>query len=241
MKNELRKASDNPWLEYGNAITARSIIGDLLKFGKGDFLAGMENREIRLGTKFTAVMDSLMAGYQHWWNATPGEQRMGPVAKGYVPCKRKELGDTDEKEWEVDDDGRPRDPWQFTNYLVLVQMDEGQIYTFATSSRGGLGAVGELCKTFGKHVRQHPDEYPIIELGVGSYQHRNKSFGRIKYPIFKIVGWIDKKGPLALLAANGGNDGDSTAELPLDYESIEAAAAAAKPSAKKTVPAEPKF
>ena len=85
MKNELRKASDNPWLEYGNAITARSIIGDLLKFGKGDFLAGMENREIRLGTKFTAVMDSLMAGYQHWWNATPGEPSLVSAVSSVRP------------------------------------------------------------------------------------------------------------------------------------------------------------
>jgi hypothetical protein len=96
--------------------------------------------------------------------------------------------------WETDNDGNPRDPWQFTNHLVLANPDDGQIYTFVTSSKGGLNALGVLCKQYGQAMRQRPNEWPIVELGMGSYAHRDKSRGRIKHPTFKIVGWAPKDG-----------------------------------------------
>jgi hypothetical protein len=48
-------------------------------------------------------------------------------------------------------------------------------------------------------MRERPNDYPVIELGVGSYQHRDKSLGRIKFPIFKPVGWTAKAPLLKLL------------------------------------------
>jgi hypothetical protein len=193
MGNEIEKPGSNAFLAYGNAATARSIVGKLLKFSKGDYLAGMEDEEVKLGTQFVAHMPSLCVGWIRWEdNKPPAEQRMGLVAENYQPCKRKELGDLDEDQWERDDDGHPRDPWQFSNYLILIARDGGDLYTFTTSSRGGLSAVGELCKAYGKQMRQRPNQHPIVELDVGSYQHSNRSYGRIKFPIFKIVGWTDK-------------------------------------------------
>src|SRR5262249_31529942 len=103
------------------------------------------------------------------------------------------------------------DPWQFQNDIVMVAVDGGKLYTFTTSSRGGLNAVGELCKAYGKQVRQHPNKLPVIALDVGSYQHSNRSYGRIKFPVFKIVDWADAAVAQRLLDANNGNeesDGD---------------------------------
>ena len=117
-----------------------------------------------------------------WWSKASSRKR------------RSDLGDHDKDRWEVDNEGQPRDPWQFTNYLILHDAESGEVYTFATASKGGLGAIGELCKAYGKAMRQKPDQYPVIELDVGSYQHRDRSLGRIKFPIFKIVGWIAKDG-----------------------------------------------
>ena len=116
---------------------------------------------------------------------------MGLVAEGFQPPKRKELSDLDQVTWERDAEGRPRDPWQFTNHLFLRD-ENGEIYKFPTSSRGGLNAIGELCKAYGKHIRQHPNQDPIVELEVGSYPHRDKAIGRVKFPIFKIVGYTNK-------------------------------------------------
>jgi hypothetical protein len=39
-------------------------------------------------------------------------------------------------------------------------------------------------------LRQKPDEMPIVELDVGCYQHPNRAYGEIRFPIFKGTGWI---------------------------------------------------
>jgi hypothetical protein len=191
MTKDLQK-SENPWLDYGNAATARSIVGTLLKFSKGDFVAGKDGRVIPIGTEMVPNMDSLEVGWVRWENDTPTEHRMGRVVDAFVPPKRSELGDNDQELWERDDDG-PSDPWEFTNYLVMLAKNDSEAFTFVTSSRGGLNAIGELCKTYGKQMRQRPDQYPVIVLEVGSYMHREKSYGRIKFPIFKTIGWTDKE------------------------------------------------
>jgi hypothetical protein len=188
----------NPFEVYGSATVNNHIIGELLKFAKGDYLAGQDGREIPLGTKLAAIMDQLMVGFIKWQGNRPVEHVMGLIAAGYVPPKRAELDDNDPEAWETDDNGERRDPWQFTNYLILVDQKEKAPFTFTTSSKGGLGAVGELCKHYGKAMRERPNDYPIVELGVGSYQHREKALGRIKFPVFKPVGW-SAKAPLVKL------------------------------------------
>jgi hypothetical protein len=189
------KPSDNPWLAYGAAASTRSFNGDLLKFSKGDYSAGQDNREIPTGTRVIADMDSLKVGWMKWEDSRPvDDSHMGLVVERFKPPRRAELGDNDKSLWEVDDDDKPRDPWQFTNNLELASEDGGEQYTFSTSSKGGISAIGELCKAFGEEMHLHPDEWPIIELDVGSYQHSKKSFGRIKFPILKLVGWSPKDG-----------------------------------------------
>lgn len=218
---------------YGNAATARSITGTLLRFSKGDYLAGQDGVDIPIGTRFVAIMNSLTVGWVRWENNAPTEQRMGFVVEGFQPERRNDLGDQDKDHWEIDEKGQPRDPWQFTNYLILHDAKSGEVYTFATASKGGLGCVGELSKEYGKAIRQKPDQYPIVELDVGSYQHRDRSLGRIKFPIFKVVDWVTKDG-------SPGN-GSSLVAGPPKTSSPPAAAATAKPAAKKATTTQPQF
>jgi hypothetical protein len=196
-QTDLAKDEKNSFEAYGEAATARAIEGTLLRFNKGDYLAGASTDavEVALGTRFVAVMHSLCIGWVRWENNMPTDTDMGLVLNGFQPKRRSELGDTDKQLWELDEEGEPKDPWQFQNYLVLREVKSGEIYTFVTSSKGGLGCIGELSKAYGKNVRQHPDDLPIIEIDVGSYQHRERSVGRIKYPIFRVVDWIDKNDP----------------------------------------------
>ncbi len=204
---------------YGNAATARSIVGTLLRFNKGDYYAGTQDEEIPLGTRFAAIMNSLMVGWVCWQGNVPIEQQMGPVCEGHQPKRRNELGDLDEDKWERDDEGEPRDPWAFTNYLVMRRIEDSELFTFTTTSKGGLGAIGELCKAHGKHIRQRPDQDPVIELDAGSYLHRDRARGRIKIPVFTIVDWIAKD-----------DDTGSTREPPKSLPPSQTAAA--KPAAK---------
>lgn len=180
---------------FGNSVTNRNIVGTLLKFNKGDWLAGEDADELPLGTVLIANMPSLQRGWIRWEDNKPDQHIMGPI-EGFTPPRRSELGDEDKDQWEEDQNGNPRDPWQESFYLQFVPEgadldDEEQIYTFAASSAGGRGAIGELAKAYGKNRRMHPDLMPKVELQVSSYNHRNKEFGRIKVPVFKLVEFVD--------------------------------------------------
>lgn len=191
----LANPGGNYFQSYGDQVSQKSIVGKLLKFSKGDYLVGENNEEVEEGTQYIANMDELMVGWIRWEDNKPTDQIMGKVSEGYQPAKRNTLGDDDKTKWEVDEQGRERDPWQFSNYLILKtpgEAGEDSLFTFTTSSRGGLNAIGELCKAYGKAMRQRPEEFPIISLGVGSYQHSNKAFGRIKFPIFEVKDWAAK-------------------------------------------------
>lgn len=186
---ELATTGENPFTAYGNSVRQTAIIGKLLKFSKGDWTAGEDDEPIEDGTQFTANMDNLVIGWQRWWDNKPTDFVGGRVATGYQAPKRNELGDMDEDQWQSQEDGTSRDPWQKTNLLILQDSD-GELYTFATSSTGGLNAIGELCKKYGAQMRQRPDDFPIIEIGQGSYKH--DEYGKVKFPTFKIVGWEAK-------------------------------------------------
>jgi hypothetical protein len=182
----------DPLLAYADAISPQNIVGELLKFAKGDYIAG-ENNIIEPGTQFTANVDEFLAGWIKWQEGKPVEQRMVRVNDGaQPPLKRHELGDLDQSQWEVDKGtGEPKDPWQFSNYLPMMDVD-GNLFTFTTSSRGGLDTVAQLVRRYGKHRKHNPDVHPVIALNVGSYKHANKAYGIIKYPDFAPAGYEHK-------------------------------------------------
>src|ERR1017187_1991958 len=184
----------NYFVDYGQAAGGQSnIIGKLLKFSKGDYTAGADNDEVEEGTEVVVNMDSILVGWQRWSDNKPAEQLMGAVSAGFQAARRDTLGHDDEDKWEVDDQGKSRDPWQFSNLALMRGNDKvGELYTFTSSSKGGIGAIGRLCVEYGKVMREMPDAWPVITLGVDSYIHPNKSFGRIKFPVFKVVDWADK-------------------------------------------------
>jgi hypothetical protein len=203
--------SVDPYEAYANIVAPRNIIGEMLKFAKGDFIAG-DDEIVAPGTTFTANCDELLAGWIKWQSSKPVEQIMVRVGDGVPPLKRHELGDTDPSLWEKDDKGEPKDPWQFTNYLPMMDAN-GVLYTFTTSSRGGIGAIGELSRRYSKHRKRNPDVHPLIALDVGSYKHANKAYGIIKFPEFVPAGYEDK-GKFAAAMVTAGYDADVGAVAP---------------------------
>lgn len=220
-ENAIATPTTNYYTSYGDQMASKTIRGKLLKFSKGDYLAGEDNDEVPVGTRFIAKMDDLMIGWQCWKDNKPTDHVMGRLGEGFQPPRRDTLGDDDQDQWERDAaTGELRDPWQFSNMIPFREIskdgkvEEGDddesrgIYTFTTSSRGGLGALGNLTSKFGKKMRQHEGEYPIIEIGVDSYMHKNKQFGRIKVPTLVIVGWV----PMSTFVLD---EDDEQQELPL--------------------------
>jgi hypothetical protein len=192
--------------EYGDEISARKIVGQLLRFSKGDWLYGTNKEDLPVGKHLIANMDELLLGWIRWEDQKPADQRMGLLIEGFKAPDRDTLGygyepgttEPDTSEWEVDEKtGTPRDPWQFTYYLVMKDPDEKdeieRIYTFTTASKGGTDCIGDLCKIYGRKRRQgYKDFYPVVALKVGHYDHPNKQMGRIKTPHFPVVGWVAK-------------------------------------------------
>jgi hypothetical protein len=228
MANEVTKANNtalatsNPFLDFGQQASQSSIVGKLLKFSKGDWTAGQDGDEVPLGTGFIANMDDLTAGWIRWEDNKPTDQIMGKVSEGYQPPRRSDLGDNVKEDWPVDNDGKPRDPWQLSNYLPLKGLEDGELYTFPASSKGSLTAIGELCKAYGKTMAQRPHEFPIVSIGQDSYQHPNRSLGRIKFPVFTVTGWAPKT-VFDDIVAGGGDD-----EIPFDEPAKPAQSAASK-------------
>ena len=186
---------------YANAVAPQNIIGALTKFSKGDYV-GEDSKTIEIGTVVTANVDELMVGWIRWQGGKPTEQRLVRIGDGVTPERRDELGDDDPTNWELDNNGQPKDPWSFTNYLPLMTAD-GALLTFTTSSRGGLGAVGDLARRYARHRRKHDDVFPLVALDVDSYQHSNKAYGKIKVPVFTSIGWEPKAKFNEALAAIG--------------------------------------
>jgi len=235
----IRPGALDPFQSYGEQTTQRNIVGQLLKFTKGDYVCGENNEEVEEGTQFVAVMDELLIGWIRWSENRPTDHIMGKIAQSYQPPRRNELGDMDKDQWETDATGQLRDPWQFSNYLLLKSLDEhgeGEegLYTFTTSSRGGLNAIGLLCKKYGGLSRQHPNEWPVIAIGVGSYNHSD--FGRIKFPTFEIVGWVPRavvtEGLAVLPETLGKEDADPVDAIAKAAHKPVKAAAKSAPTAK---------
>lgn len=183
----------NPYASYGEqAAGAR----DFLKFEKGEWSIGADGEEVPLGTRLVANMAGLKIGWQRWENKKPDREVMGLVAEGYQPPRRHELGDEDKGLWEKDEKtGVPRDPWQLTNVLPLKSANGEVDAVYSTSSRGGIGAIGQLCKDYGKLFMQKPGMLPVIEIGSDSYKHPD--YGKVFTPTLKLVDWVSENDLLA--------------------------------------------
>ena len=224
------KVGDNPFGAYGDATTQRTIVGELLKFSKGEYLSGKDADEVAEGTELVANMDELMVGWIRWEGGKPTDHVMGKVGESYVPPKRNTLGDDDQERWETDDRGEARDPWQFSNYLVMKDPAGDQLYTFTTSSRGGINAIGDLCKRYGKEMRLRPNDFPIVALDIDSYRHPNKQYGKIFVPVLRIAGWSPKAAFAEALDADA-------ADRKADEENASATAQTASRGKASTKPA----
>ena len=89
--------------------------------------------------------------------------------------ERGELGDNDRAEWEAGPDGKPRDPWQNTRFVHLIDPQTAEAFTFSTSSWGGRDCVINLADQIKRMRGKHPDAVPLVELGAAPMSTR---FGR---------------------------------------------------------------
>jgi len=200
----------DPYAEYAGEVNTRPFVGDLLIFTKhGQYKAGQDRDEIAMATKMLVYMPGLKRGWVKWQEGQPVAHIMGLVAEGFRPPPREELGDDNEDEWELLND-KPRDPWQTTNHLPMCNQ-KGEVFTFVSSSKGGLSEVGRLSELYSNRRRMKPDEIPVIELESRSYDH--KLYGETLAPVFKVVGWVPVPQTFSELSASVDEGSDETLVL----------------------------
>jgi hypothetical protein len=178
----------DPFQAFADAIAPQHIVGKLLKFSKGDWLAG-ENSEPVKQKAFIVGMHALATGWVRWEDFKPVKHAMVIVSSGLQWPRRHELGDNDPSTWEIDDRGQKKDPWEFTTYVPMVADDDGEVFTFAASSKGARDAIGKLTRTYAAHRRRVPGELPVVGLAGDGYQHPNRAYGYIKTPVIRVTGW----------------------------------------------------
>lgn len=179
--------TDRNWAEeYGEEAFRSNIVGDLLKFNKGEWLAGQNEDEMPVGTELVAATHLLQSGWMRWEDGKPAEIIMGTRASGFRPPARETLGYHDKAEW-GELNGQVIDPWRRTDVLYLADPKTGRVYTFSPMSDGGLQAIKGLMRDYGPHLRINPDEIPVVKLGSTWYKH--PSFGKVYKPVLEVVSW----------------------------------------------------
>lgn len=175
----------DPYTSY--AAKAIQQQGLFLTFKNGEFLAGQDGTEVKIGTRLAANMEGLMIGWRRWFGGQVTDDLLELLSDQKPLPRRESLGDNDPALWEKDDrSGAPRDPWMFTNSLQMVD-NAGEIYIYSTGSKGGLNAIGKLCKAYGLEYRMRPGMIPVIELANDFYMHAK--YGKTYVPVFNLVGW----------------------------------------------------
>lgn len=173
--------------QYAAEASKRMFLGTLVKFAKGDWQMGADGASISLGQRFVVIMGTLTIGHIKWVGGKPVDHRMGLVADGFSAAHRNDLDDLDSTTWEIDKDRNRIDPWQKTTLLVLAAPTAPyDLFTFATGTVGGEGAVRDLCEAHAR-TTEGVGQYPVVTFASDSYPHKNRAYGRVKVPVFKIV------------------------------------------------------
>ena len=216
--------NDDPFMAFaGNG----GMMGNAsyLKYQKGHYYYGVDQIEMPLGTKLAVNMLSLKNGWIKWDNGMPAEKIFVIVAEGQKAPTRSELGDHDKRLWEAPN----KDPWQEAVELEMVDGD-GEKYIFNSSSKGGVNAIKKLTMEFAKERRSRPGLAPLVELGSDHYEHSKATFGKVLFPTFNIVGWVDEV--TLQLVTEGKEPGDEQDDIPFDVAPTDAA----KPPAEAKKP-----
>jgi len=167
--------------------------GTHFKFSKdGKFVRNEDDSEIPEGTELAVIYEEIEVGWKKFnGKGNPPDRRMGRLFAGFKMPKREELGDLDPGAWAQDLSGKPADPWQHQVELPLMSAN-GERFIFNTSSVTGRRAANTVISHCARMAARDPDLYPVVQLKVSGFQHRDDRVGWVKTPAFAIVGKTPK-------------------------------------------------
>jgi hypothetical protein len=188
--------TDDGWNDAASDAGDRVLRGSLLKFSDGRWSIGKEGTDTAPDLRLVAV--STTAAWVKWKDGKPVEYRIRDA--GHAMRHRETLGDEDESEWEVGPDGRPKDPWQNTRFVHLIDLKTAAEFTFSTSSFGGRRCVEDLGGQISKMRAAHPGALPIVNL---SRAMMDTKYGRKTRPVLEVVDWKRSFSPNPQLVEQG--------------------------------------
>ena len=217
--------------------------GAFMKFdgNSGTFSYGSDQDELEHGTQLAAHMTDLSRGHICWVDGEVKEEVMIGILAGDPPAQHTL---TDYGPYQTYPDGT-KDGWSEQVVLTFRNTEDGEKYTFKSTSKSGLRAVANLIRDYGKLFKTHPNDTPVVELGANSFVPKNnKKVGKKYAPDFKIVGWltpaqVEKLDDTAQAAAddaqeNGADDASNYQEQAAETPASEEKEAPAEPAAAGT-------
>jgi hypothetical protein len=186
----------SPLDAYLDEVAPATIAGRMVKFTKnGEYATTDDDTVLSDERIFVAMADQTLIGWIKF-NAKgePPDRVMGLLYENFAMPARESLGDTDVSKWETGLDGKPADPWQHHQYLVLQDAESKELFTFVTGSVTGRRAVGTLLKHYNRMRQGKEEAYPLVKLKVGGFQHRDDRVGWVKVPVIAVVGRTPKEG-----------------------------------------------
>ena len=196
-QKQLPGNSDDGWSDTAAEMESQLLRGTLLRFADWLWTKGIDGGEVEEGTQLVAI--GTAAAWVKWAGGKPVQDVTRQSGK-MLP-HRDELGDHDESLWELGPDNRPRDPWQNTCFVYLLDPISMEMLTFSTSSGGGRSAVINLADQI-KRMRELGRSHALAVVEVGAEKMPTK-FGLKSKPSFKIVRWY----------GGGGDDGGGPKEI----------------------------
>jgi len=182
--------------KYLDEIAPAAVVGRLVKFSKdGQFVTTDDGEPISDVAEFVVLADETLVGWIKFRGpGEPPDRVMGVLYGGFKMPPRDTLGDDDQSTWSNGLNGLPEDPWRHQVYVVLQNVESGELYTYIASSQTARRSVGHLLRHYDRMRRTHPDEYPIVRLKAGGFQHRDERVGWVATPAFAAVGRRPKDG-----------------------------------------------
>jgi hypothetical protein len=156
------------------------LVGDVLKFKRGRFLAGRHEHDL---TGKTLCGHAATKAWQGWSNEN--------VLVGEII-----FGDSNEPFPETAEEAAARSiapaKWQMISILYCRDMETGEDFSFISGSFGGRMAVGNLASQILNKRQLCPGALPLVRLEAGEFKSRQ--YGMVPCPIFAITSWIDPQG-----------------------------------------------
>jgi hypothetical protein len=183
------QSSRSPREAYLDEIAPSGVVGRLIKFSKeGQFVYADNDEQVSPDEDFVALCDQTLVSYVRFHDGEPPERIGGLLYQNFVLPPRESLGDTNPAQWPIGLSGQPEDPWRHEIMIVFKRPATLELVTFATASKTGRRAVGNLLRHYDRMQRTEPGAQPVVRLRPGGFNHKDGRIGWVPTPAFAIIG-----------------------------------------------------